>query len=56
MSTSAQSEALENAGRFYGMLKSLHEFDKAEVLGVINTLLAGARAGLGSDVSHKLFP
>ena len=40
MSTNAQSEALENAGRFYEMLKSLHEFDKAEIFGVINTLLS----------------
>jgi hypothetical protein len=40
MSTNAQSEALENAGRFYGMLKSLREFDQSEVFGLVTTLLS----------------
>jgi hypothetical protein len=40
MSTSASLEASDNAGRFQAMLRSLHEFDKAEVFGVVTTLLS----------------
>lgn len=40
MTTGILAEATENAERFYTMVKSLNNFDKAEVKGVIDTLLS----------------
>jgi hypothetical protein len=40
MSGNTQSEALQNVSKFHSSLKSLYEFDRIEVFGVITTLLA----------------
>jgi hypothetical protein len=40
MTTGIPAEATENADRFYTMVKSLNNFDKLEVKGVIDTLLS----------------
>jgi Family of unknown function (DUF5677) len=40
MSASTNLEASDNAGRFQAMLRSLHEFDQAEIFGVVTTLLS----------------
>src|SRR4029077_10116675 len=40
MTTGIPAQATENAERFYTMVKSLNNFDKAEVKGVIDTLLS----------------
>jgi len=40
MTEGIPAQATENAGRFYSMVKSLNDFDKAEIKGVIDTLLS----------------
>jgi hypothetical protein len=40
MTTIIPAEATENAERFYTMVKSLNNFDKVEVKGVVQTLLS----------------